>query len=334
MAAVSVSADGHFNIPEGTITIVARNWEGKGECSWRKWGVDKYAVKTVTITDSVTAIGNWAFYGCRSLASIVIPDSVTAIEERAFDQCRSLASVTIPDSITAIAAVAFNSCESLTSITIPDSVTTIGSISFNSCSSLAYITIPDTLATIGASVFNKCNVLSMMLVKPVAASNGGVVAENLWNKMFELPVEGDEMFWEGRGPGGEFFEEQAMPFEHVTRIWAPDAIVNELTGPFAAYSTFASIPRAMRAAPDAKTWASVQLWLWWSPPTGAGYTNRDGVCNDARIVCKSRHAMLFTATMAGFKAVKSGSLPLLPPPIWLLAFGFVKHDETPAYAVV
>ena len=32
MAAVSVSADGHFNIPEGTDTI--------NSDSWRKWGVD------------------------------------------------------------------------------------------------------------------------------------------------------------------------------------------------------------------------------------------------------------------------------------------------------
>ena len=121
---------------------------------------------------------------------------------------------------------------------------------------------------------------------------------------------------------------------HVARIWAPDAIVNELTGPFAEFSTFSSIPRTMRAAPDATTWAAVELWLWWSLPTGAGYTNRAGVCKDERIVCKTRRIMLFAATMAGFEAAKSGSLPPLPPPIWLLVFGFVKHDEMPAYAAV
>ena len=128
-------------------------------------------------------------------------------------------------------------------------------------------------------------------------------------------------------------DDQVVPFQHVTRIWAPDAIVNQLTGPFAEYSTFASIPRAMRAAPDAKTWAAVELWLWWSPPTEAGYTNRAGVCKDARIVCQTRHATLYTTTMAGSEAVKANTLPPLPPPIWLLIFGFVKHDEVPTYAV-
>ena len=127
---------------------------------------------------------------------------------------------------------------------------------------------------------------------------------------------------------------QVAPLQHVIRIWAPDAIVNQLTGPFAAYSTFASVPRAMRAAPDATTWAAVQLWLWWSSPTGAGYTNRAGVCKDERIVCKTRRVMLFAATMAGFTAVKATSLPPLPPPIWLVIFGFLKHDEMPTYAVV
>ena len=91
-AAVGVSADGHFNIPEGTTTIVSRpSWEEVGEDSWEEWGVDKKSVKTVTIPDSVTTIGNDAFRDCTSLASITIPDSVTAIGKGAFIWCSSLA---------------------------------------------------------------------------------------------------------------------------------------------------------------------------------------------------------------------------------------------------
>ena len=168
----------------------------------------------------------------------------------------------------------------------------------------------------------------MVLVKPAATLNSEAAVSTLWTKVFEVPVEGDDMFDEQAEDQGE---DQVAPFQHVTRIWAPDDIVNQLTGPFAAYSTFASIPRAMRAAPDTTTWVAVQLWLWWSPPTEAGYTNRAGVCKDARVVCKARHATLFAATMAGFGAAKAATLPPLPPPIWLLVFGFVKHDEAPVY---
>ena len=47
------------------------------------------------IPDSVTSIGNSAFYWCRALTSVTIPDSVTSIGERAFYWCGALTSVTI-----------------------------------------------------------------------------------------------------------------------------------------------------------------------------------------------------------------------------------------------
>jgi hypothetical protein len=70
----------------------------------------------VNIPDSVTTIGNEAFYGCNSLASITIPDSVTSIGERAFYLCDGLTSVTISDSVTSIGNYAFGYCSSLTSV--------------------------------------------------------------------------------------------------------------------------------------------------------------------------------------------------------------------------
>ena len=42
------------------------------------------------IPDSVTSIGNSAFYYCTSLTSITIPDSVTSIGNSAFYYCTTL----------------------------------------------------------------------------------------------------------------------------------------------------------------------------------------------------------------------------------------------------
>ncbi len=103
-------------------------------------------IKSVIISDGVTSIGSYAFYGCTSLETVTIPDSVTSIGSYAFYNCTSLESVTIPDSVTSIGSYAFRYCTSLASIKIPDSVTIIGSYAFNGCTSLASINYLGTVS--------------------------------------------------------------------------------------------------------------------------------------------------------------------------------------------
>ena len=48
---------------------------------------DQYKLKSVTIGNSVTSIGNYAFSDCTGLTSITIPNSVTSIGDYAFSYC-------------------------------------------------------------------------------------------------------------------------------------------------------------------------------------------------------------------------------------------------------
>ena len=94
------------------------------------------AFAAYTIPDSVTRIGERAFYYCTSLTSVTIPNSVRSIGKWAFRGCSSLTSVTIPNSVTSIDDGTFASCTSLTSVTIPNSVTYFGEWAFDDCTSL------------------------------------------------------------------------------------------------------------------------------------------------------------------------------------------------------
>ena len=62
--------------------------------------IPKDEIKSVTIKDGVTSIGEWAFDGCTGLTSITIPNSVTSIGDGTFYGCTGLTSITIPNSVT------------------------------------------------------------------------------------------------------------------------------------------------------------------------------------------------------------------------------------------
>ena len=103
---------------------------------------------SLTIPNSVTSIGQEAFYYCVGLTSLTIPNSVTSIGEGAFRSCEGLTSLTIPNSVTSISAHTFSGCKSLTSVVIPNSVTYIGISAFEGCSGLTSVTIPNSVTSI------------------------------------------------------------------------------------------------------------------------------------------------------------------------------------------
>ncbi len=95
----------------------------------------KRASTSYIIPDSVTRIGNYAFFSCTNLTSIIIPDSVINIEEGAFYDC-GLTSVTIGNNVTMIGYAAFCECTNLTFVVIPNSLIGVHATAFQDCTSL------------------------------------------------------------------------------------------------------------------------------------------------------------------------------------------------------
>ena len=114
----------------------------------------------------------------------VIPDSVTRIGNNAFYSFKDLETITIPDSVKSIGNSAFFSCENLTTLTIPNSVKSIGDYAFQYCQGLKTITIPESVTSIGDSVFWGCNVITAYVYKDSYAHKY-VVDNNVRYKIIE-----------------------------------------------------------------------------------------------------------------------------------------------------
>ena len=160
-------------------------------------------LRSVTIPDSVTSIGRYAFCLPWNLESIsvvlnnpkycsknglllskngktlvmgrngkvTIPDGVTSIGRSAFIDCRGLTSVTIPNSVKEIRDWAFAGCSGLTSVTIPNSVKRIGYSAFTDCA-LTSVAIPDGVASISDRAFMGCRGLTSVTIPNSVTSIG------------------------------------------------------------------------------------------------------------------------------------------------------------------
>ena len=115
---------------------------------------DAPEMETLTIPDSVTDIGYYAFAYCMNLAEVNIPDSVTSIGERAFEGCESLKKVRLPKKLAEIGEFTFFLCDNLRAVEIPEGVERIGKNAFDG-TDLKKVTIPKSVTSIGKEAFPK-----------------------------------------------------------------------------------------------------------------------------------------------------------------------------------
>lgn len=84
---------------------------------------------TISLPDGIKTIGERAFLGSH-FTEITIPDSVTKIGRYAFDQCLSLEKIVLSKNLSSIEEETFSYCYQLKALEIPEAVTYIGALAF------------------------------------------------------------------------------------------------------------------------------------------------------------------------------------------------------------
>ena len=99
---------------------------------------------TAFIPESVTAIGDYAFWATYIPSTFTIPNSVRMIGNNAFMGNNNLVNLVLPESTEWIGDQSFNGCQSLVSLTLPVSLTHIGNEAFHGCQELRDVKVYQT----------------------------------------------------------------------------------------------------------------------------------------------------------------------------------------------
>lgn len=108
---------------------------------------------SVTIPDTVTYIGTWAFGMCSSLTSITIPDSVTTIDVKAFEDCTSLKTINFPDKQLVIYDRVFDGTPWLEAMRAKDPLVVINGSLVDGATAKGDVVIPSDVTFISSSAF-------------------------------------------------------------------------------------------------------------------------------------------------------------------------------------
>lgn len=121
-------------------------------------------IHSVTIPQSVTSIGDYAFSHCEKMDSLTINDATTSIGSWAFDECYKLTTLSLGKNITTIGDYAFLDCHTLDNVTIPPSVTSIGKSAFYRCYALTTLSLGENIEKIGSYAFAECGHLTNVTI--------------------------------------------------------------------------------------------------------------------------------------------------------------------------
>ena len=142
------------------------------------------AMKSVTLHDGVSFIGQSAFVNCTGLTEVTLPAGIKSLSMGIFSGCSALTKVTATG-VSEIGAGAFYGCGALTTLTLGEitlvdymafadcasievldlpKVKSIGQMAFSGCTALRRLAVGKDVQTIGAYAFDRCAMLENLTI--------------------------------------------------------------------------------------------------------------------------------------------------------------------------
>ena len=145
---------------------------------------------SLTIPETVTAIGEGAFTNLEGLKTIIIPSTVKRLEKNAFRNNKTLENVIIQEKegegLEYIGPGAFYGCSNLKTINLPDTITTIESECFRGCTQLSNIKLPANLTVLTAHSFMETGLKTIELPQNLKRLDGSCLMGTALSKI-KLP---------------------------------------------------------------------------------------------------------------------------------------------------
>lgn len=181
-------------IDTGTIDnlVIPSTINGKSVTIIAKYGFQNWDIKTLSIPNTITMIGDYAFQNCKLLSSVEIPSSVVTISTHAFNDCSKLNYVKFNNGLKTIGKGAFYNAGNIEEIIIPNTVEIIKEYGLYTQINKVYV--PKNVIKIEKSAFlskgwnGSNNIYCEVPEKP-----------STWNEVFAADYYGkaflDSVFW-------------------------------------------------------------------------------------------------------------------------------------------
>lgn len=122
-------------------------------------------ITSVVIPNTITAIGNRAFYMCTQLSgTVVIPNSVNTVGYTAFCRCDSMTEVVLPEKDVTYGESCFLTTGLTGTLILPEGLTVVSREMFRNNGKLTNVVFPHTLTTISEGAFSYCDKLEEVVI--------------------------------------------------------------------------------------------------------------------------------------------------------------------------